>query len=129
MRGLKKRKKRIRISTRSTKRTCEYCGRIVLAERYDAHIEALCTIKCQCGLVVRGRFFKEHQNTPVHRKHIVEKRADRETFSTLVKEGKIKPVKLPWKPLPPGSIRSRILWSIIEGFNKGILTSNMKQRD
>jgi hypothetical protein len=82
---------------------CVFCGRIVLADRYDAHIEALCTIKCACGLLVRGRFFKEHQNTAMHRKQIVEKQAKiGETFSTLVKEGAIKPVKLPWKPLPPG---------------------------
>ena len=61
---------------------------------------------------------------------MAEKRSEiGETFSTLVKEEKIKPVKLSWKPLPPGEHPFSDIVEHYRGFNKEMPTSNMKRRD
>lgn len=96
--------KQIAVGTKAATKTCEFCGYVVLAKRYDHHLKALCTIKCECGEVVKGRALKEHRKATRHQEIMTAKKEAemKETFSTLLKAGRIKPIKLSWKLLPLG---------------------------
>jgi hypothetical protein len=99
----KKRRRPIRTGSRTPKRKCEHCGRVVLATRYADHVESLCIVKCNCGLIVRGRFFQDHQDTAIHRTRIGANRdRQKHEVSTFAGAKPIEPAKLSWRLLPPG---------------------------
>jgi hypothetical protein len=72
--------------TKAPTKTCMLCGYIVLAERYDYHIQNLCSFRCDCGEFVTGATVIEYQKN----------RSSREIAE------QIKLVKLSWKLMPQG---------------------------